>query len=141
MKVLLDENFPLGLFHRLRAQGIDVDHVITLGWRGASDRELRDRLHGDDVCFLTQDAEFLTAETAPFRLIVVSRVRQSRTLADRIWLWERAISGVARSSAGGARLRIDRRWSVVAVDGRHSVIRTRCGVPLSRWLRESRSHE
>ena len=34
MKVLLDENFPLGLVRALEADGLQVDHIITLGWRG-----------------------------------------------------------------------------------------------------------
>ena len=37
MKVLLDENFPLGLVRALEADGLQVDHIITLGWRGVSD--------------------------------------------------------------------------------------------------------
>lgn len=34
MKVFLDENFPLPLYHRLRGLGVDVEHVIVLGQRG-----------------------------------------------------------------------------------------------------------
>lgn len=33
MKVLLDENFPLPLYHRLRAAGHDAEHIIVLGQR------------------------------------------------------------------------------------------------------------
>jgi hypothetical protein len=91
VKVLLDENFPLGLLHRLRAQGIDADHVITLKWRGASDRELRKRVPQEEILFLTQDREFLTTNTEPFGIVLVSRVRQARPLADRIAIWDRAI--------------------------------------------------
>ena len=43
------------------------------------------------VLFLTQDREFLTANTEPFIIILVSRVRQARPLADRIAIWDRAI--------------------------------------------------
>jgi hypothetical protein len=32
--VLLDENFPLALYRQLRADGIDAEHIITIGWRG-----------------------------------------------------------------------------------------------------------
>ena len=35
--VLLDENFPLGLVRVLEADGLKVEHIITLGWRGVSD--------------------------------------------------------------------------------------------------------
>ena len=38
MTVLLDENVPLGLLRRLQAAGIEAEHVITLGWRGAPRR-------------------------------------------------------------------------------------------------------
>ena len=31
MKILLDENFPLPLYHRLRAAGHDAEHIIVLG--------------------------------------------------------------------------------------------------------------
>ena len=91
MKVLLDENFPLGLLRALQADGVVADHVITLGWRGVSDRELRERVRGKNVLFLTQDTEFLMADTEPFAIIIVSRVRQARILADRIAICHRAV--------------------------------------------------
>ena len=53
MKILLDENFPLALYRRLTAEGEDVEHIITLGWRGASDRRIRDRLVEEHLLFLT----------------------------------------------------------------------------------------
>lgn len=37
MKILLDENFPLPLYHRLRAAGHDAEHIIVLGQRGIPD--------------------------------------------------------------------------------------------------------
>lgn len=33
MKVLLEENFPLGLVRVLEADGLHVDHIIAVGWR------------------------------------------------------------------------------------------------------------
>lgn len=33
MKVLLDENFPLGLIRVLQADGLQVEHIIMLNWR------------------------------------------------------------------------------------------------------------
>jgi hypothetical protein len=54
LKILLDENFPLALLRRLTADGEDVEHIITLGWRGASDRRIRDRLVEKHLLFLTQ---------------------------------------------------------------------------------------
>ena len=41
MKVLLDENFPLPLYHRLRAAGHDAEHIIVLGQRGTPDSIIR----------------------------------------------------------------------------------------------------
>ncbi|MGQ0733770.1 MAG: DUF5615 family PIN-like protein [Acidobacteriota bacterium] len=82
MKVLLDENFPLGLVRVLQTDGVRVEH-ITLGWRGASDTRIRECLSDMDVVFLTQDDDFLFG-TSVDATIVVSRVRQSRRLADRI---------------------------------------------------------
>ncbi len=55
MKVLLDENFPLGLVRVLELDGVQVEHIITLGWRGASDTRIRTRLSSSEVLFLTQD--------------------------------------------------------------------------------------
>lgn len=93
MKVLLDENFPLGLVRALQADGLDVDHIITLEMRGASDARIRERLSEDKVIFLTQDDDFLSGEPVA-ALIVVSRVRQSRKLADRIGVWRNAVQAL-----------------------------------------------
>ena len=77
VRVLLDENFPLGVLRALRADGIEADHVITLGWRAFPDRELRSRSAGD-VLVLTQHTDFLIADLEPFSIVVGSRVRQTR---------------------------------------------------------------
>lgn len=58
MKILLDENFPLPLYHRLREKGCDADHVIALGQRGMPDSWLRQRLAAEELVFLTNDTEF-----------------------------------------------------------------------------------
>ncbi len=100
MKILLDENFPLGLARALQVDGVHVDHIITLGWRGASDVRIRTRLSDKEVVFLTQDDDFLFG-TSVAATIVVSRVRQSRRLADRIEVWRKAIaklSGAAQTT-------------------------------------------
>ncbi len=31
MRILLDENFPLQLYRRLKEAGYDVEHIIALG--------------------------------------------------------------------------------------------------------------
>jgi hypothetical protein len=90
LKILLDENFPLALYRRLAADGEDVEHIITLGWRGASDRRIRDRLVEKHLLFLTQDEDFLLDEPTE-ALVVVSRVRQARRLAERVEVWRNAI--------------------------------------------------
>lgn len=91
MKVLLDENFPLGLVRVLEADGLQVEHIITLGWRGASDTRIRTRLPSPEVLFLTQDEDFLFGESVA-SIVVVSRVRQARRLAERIDVWRRAVA-------------------------------------------------
>jgi len=60
--VLLDENFPLGLLRSLQHDGLSAQHIITLGWRGASDAPIRERLQDDQVVFLTQDEDFLLGD-------------------------------------------------------------------------------
>ena len=94
MKVLLDENFPLALLRSLLKDGQEAEHIITMGWRGASDQQIRERLVDRSVLFLTQDEDFLldkpTAAT-----VVLSRVRQSRRLAERVQIWRQAIHELA----------------------------------------------
>jgi Domain of unknown function (DUF5615) len=91
VKVLLDENFPLGLVRRLQADGLVAEHIITLGWRGASDARIREQLQDDGLLFLTQDEDFLFGATVP-AVVVISRVRQARPLKERIEIWRAAVS-------------------------------------------------
>ena len=97
MKIVLDENFPLTLVHRLRDDGLDADHVITSGWRGASDDEIRRRLDAD-VLFLTQDEDFLFARDL-VAVVMLSRVRQIRRLSERLEIWRRAVRELTTSTA------------------------------------------
>ncbi len=90
MKVLLDENFPLGLLRRLQADGLIAEHIITIGWRGPSDTRIRERLQDSELLFLTHDEDFLFGASVP-AVIVISRVRQARPLQDRIEVWRAAI--------------------------------------------------
>jgi len=48
-------------YRTLKAAGEEVDHVITLGWRGAPDQQIRERLFDQDVLFLTQDEDWRRA--------------------------------------------------------------------------------
>jgi hypothetical protein len=96
VRVLLDENFPLGLLRGLHADGFAADHIITLGWRGASDTRIRQRLQDAEVLFLTQDEDFLFGETVG-AVVVVSRVRQSRRVKERIEIWRAAVRELAQT--------------------------------------------
>lgn len=97
MIVLLDENFPLGLIRSLQNDGLSAQHIITLGWRGASDARIRERLQDDQVLFLTQDEDFLLGETGS-AIVVLSRVRQSRPLKDRIEIWRNCVRELMQAS-------------------------------------------
>ena len=96
MTILPDENFPLGLVRVLETDGLHLEHLITLGWRGASDTRIRTRLSSPDVLFLTQDEDFLFGESVA-AIVMVSRVRQSRRLAERIEVWRGAVRELLRS--------------------------------------------
>jgi hypothetical protein len=91
MRLLLDENFPLALYHRLRRQGVDVEHIIVRGQRGLPDSAIIGRLRQEaDLLFLTQDLDFWSVEDLAAR-VIVSRVRQSRRIAERVELWAAAL--------------------------------------------------
>jgi hypothetical protein len=96
VKILLDENFPLGLLRRLHADGFVAEHIVSLGWRGASDARIRQRLRDDQLLFLTQDDDFLSGAAVP-AIIVVSRIKQSRRLGDRIEVWRSAVHDLANT--------------------------------------------
>jgi len=96
VKVLLDENFPLGLLRRLHADGFAVEHIITIGWRGAPDTRSRTP-PGRAGPLPDQDDDFLFGPAVP-AIIVVSRVKQSRRLSDRIEIWRSAVRDLANAS-------------------------------------------
>ncbi|MCS6859718.1 MAG: DUF5615 family PIN-like protein [Abditibacteriales bacterium] len=91
MTILLDENFPLRLYRRLRQQGRDVQHIIELGQRGISDADIRRRLQDEELLFLTNDTEFLVLPFDCQSTILLSRVSQSLPLEERVTLWLSAI--------------------------------------------------
>jgi hypothetical protein len=82
---------------RLCGRRRDAEHIITLGWRGASDTRIRERLQDDQVLFLTQDEDFLFGPTVP-AIILVSRVKQSRRLSERIEVWRSAVRDLTSTS-------------------------------------------
>jgi Domain of unknown function (DUF5615) len=97
VRFLLDENFPLGLIRALRSDSLAADHIITLGWRGASDKRIRERLQDAEIVFFTQDDDFLFGETVA-AVVVLSRVRQSRPLKERVEVWRKACRDLAQTA-------------------------------------------
>ncbi|TLY22341.1 MAG: hypothetical protein E6K68_03245 [Nitrospirae bacterium] len=93
MKILLDENFPLPLYHRLRAEGYDVEHIIVLGQRGVRDSELWKRIKEEELVFLTQDSEFENVASDYRGKVIISRVRQGLPIEQRVEIWFHAIHG------------------------------------------------
>ena len=105
MRVFLDENFPLGLERRLKSDGYEAEHVITIGWRGVSDDRIRERLIDADLLFLTQDEDFLFSR-GPAAIIVISRIRQARPLPERIEIWRSAIEDLIANPPGERRFEL-----------------------------------
>ena len=91
MKILLDENFPLPLYHRLRAAGYDAEHIIVLELRGIKDSELRKRLAREERILLTLDTEFEDVSADCRGQVIVSRVRQNLPISRRVDIWFKAL--------------------------------------------------
>jgi predicted nuclease of predicted toxin-antitoxin system len=91
VKLLLDENFPLPLYHELRAAGYDVEHIIVLGQRGLPDAVIRQRLALEEIVFLTQDTEFEDLPADYRAIVIISRVRQNLPIQQRVDIWFKAI--------------------------------------------------
>jgi len=101
VKILLDENFPLPLYHRLQAAGHDAEHIIALGQRGLPDSAIRERLAAEEIVFLTQDTEFEDLPSAYRGIVIISRVSQSLPIAARVDIWFQALDDfLARPTAG-----------------------------------------
>ena len=82
MKILLDENFPLPLYRRLREAGYEAEHVIALGKRGMPDAELRRRLAAEPIVLLTNDTEFEDIGLDYAGKVIISRLPQRLPIAD-----------------------------------------------------------
>ncbi len=91
MKILLDENFPVALYRRLRLAGYDVEHIIVLGQRGLPDSAIRERLRVEELILLTQDVEFANIRGEYRGTIIISRVRQRLPIQRRTQIWLSAI--------------------------------------------------
>ena len=105
MKVFLDENFPLALVRELKADGLATDHVITIGWRGASDEQIREHLSDPDLLFLRQDEDFLFSKDIA-ALVLLSRVRQARPLRQRIDIWPHVVRDLIERPPSERRLEL-----------------------------------
>ena len=66
-------------------------YIISLDLRGAPDSSLRLRLDHESIVLLTNDTEFLMVPMPKSGWVIVSRVKQSRRLDDRIEIWVDAI--------------------------------------------------
>jgi len=100
VKVLLDENFPLPLYHRLRAAGHDAEHIV-LGQRGTPDSAIRQRLMAEELVFLTNDTEF-EDHPADYRAqVVISRVPQRLPTTRRVEIWFGALEGFLQPKPAG----------------------------------------
>ncbi len=95
MKFLLDENFPLSLYRRLREKGYDAEHIIVLGQRGAPDSALRERLAAEELVFLTNDAEFDNIPGDLRSQVIISRLPQRLPTARRVEIWMKALEQFA----------------------------------------------
>jgi len=109
VKFLLDENFPLHLYHRLKSSGYDVEHIIVLGQRGLTDPAIVGRLVREDLVFLTCDVEFLFPPVGLRSTIMVSRVSQSLPIARRVEIWFWRAGRVSQPASRGQGLRVARR--------------------------------
>ena len=92
MKILLDENFPLPLYYRLREVRCDVEHIIVLGQRGVPDSAIRERLAREELVFLTNDTEFGELRIENRTKVIISRVPQNLPTAQRVEVWFKALA-------------------------------------------------
>ena len=81
MRVLLDENLPVGLAHHL--VGHDATTVAALGWAGVTNGELLRRVSGHFEAFLTMDRNLAQQQplgSLPFGVVLLSA--RSNRLVD-----------------------------------------------------------
>jgi len=117
LRFLLDENFPLRLHRRLKAEGIDCEHLIVLGLRGITDAQLVQRVADQDAVLLTQDREF---EYLPIQggKVIISRVPQSLPMQRRVDFGSGPSSDSSRPSRRGSASRSLRMASSSAFQGK-----------------------
>lgn len=101
MKILLDENFPLPLYRRLRERGYDAEHVIALGQRGMPDSALRQRLAAEELVFLTNDTEFESLAGDCRAQVIISRLPQRWPTSQRVEIWLKGLEAFLERKPGG----------------------------------------
>ena len=101
MKILLDENFPLALYRRLRERGYDAEHVIVLGQRGMPDSALRQRLAREQLVFLTHDTEFEQLADDWLGQVIISRLPQRLPTSERVAIWIKALEAFLQGKPEG----------------------------------------
>jgi predicted nuclease of predicted toxin-antitoxin system len=83
MIILLDENFPLRFYTRLKQEGFSAEHILLIH-RGIHDRDILIRLKQEELLFLTQDEDFVDAAPDCRASIIWSRVSQSMEIDRRV---------------------------------------------------------
>ncbi len=101
MKILLDENFPLPLYRRLREKGYDAVHVIALGQRGMPDSALRQRLAAEERVFLTNDTEFEDLAADYRAQVIISRLPQRLPISQRVEIWLKGLQAFFERKPAG----------------------------------------
>ena len=101
MKILLDENFPLPLYRRLRDKGYDAEHVIVLGQRGMPDSTLRQRLAAEELVFLTNDTEFEELAMDYRARVIISRLPQRLPISQRVEIWLKGLQAFFERKPAG----------------------------------------
>jgi len=101
VRFLLDENFPLQLYDRLRKGGAQVEHILLTS-QGVPDSTIRKCLAIEpELVFLTNDTEFLDLDFECLGAVIVSRVRQSLPIRDRIEIWLRGLEAFVAGRSPG----------------------------------------
>jgi predicted nuclease of predicted toxin-antitoxin system len=114
VKVLLGENFPLPLYHRLRAAGRDVEHIIVLGQRGIPDSAIRQRVMAEELVFLTNDTEFEDLPAAYRAQVVISRIPQRLATTRRVEICFGALEEFLRKKPAGRLFDLHETGQIVA---------------------------
>lgn len=65
MKLFLDENIPRSIASELIALGFEAEHVVEVGLRGATDREIAIYAKKQKAILVTKDLEFGSLITYP----------------------------------------------------------------------------